>query len=143
MKFSVAIKDALGNIDSLTPNDQKWLDKFVKHYEGICYVSPTSDVKVLLNITISTQDEQVVPRVVSIPVYTLQILDARDGSPKVIHTFQRSKAGSTAGGVPGIVARVSNPQREVIQDAVDWIAHANIDLSTEPEPKASQPGPKS
>ncbi len=146
MKFSVTTKDALGNIDSgLPPGDEKWLGKFLKqHYEGMCYVTPSPDVKILLSITISTQDETVVPRVRSVPVYTLQILDARNGKPKIIRTFQRSKAGTSEGRVPGIIANISNPERGVILDAIDWIAKANLDLSTEPTPEEAQPaGPKS
>jgi hypothetical protein len=143
MRFSIAIKDALGNVDNLSSTDQQWLKKFLKHYQGMCYVPPSADVKVLLNIEISAQTAQVVPHVVNGPVYTLQILDARSGAPRVIRTFQRAKAGPSNGTVSGAIASIANPEREVIQDAVDWIAHANIDLSTESEPKASQSSPKS
>jgi hypothetical protein len=139
MRFSVATKDALGNIDPLAPNVEKWLGKTLKHYEGMCYVPPTPDAKILLSITISAQDETVVPRVRTVPVYTLQILDARNGETKIIRTFQRSKAGASEGGVPGIIANISNPEREVILDAIDWIAKSNVDLSTEPAPASAQP----
>ena len=143
MRFSIVVKDTLGNVDSLSSKDQTWLKKFVKHYQGMCYSQPSADVKVLLSIEISAQTAEVVPRVVNEPVYTLQILDARNGAPKVIRTFQRTKAGPSNGTVSGAISSLANPEREVIQDAVDWIAHANIDLSTEPEPNASQPRPKS
>src|SRR6185437_9753423 len=141
MRFSVAIKDTVGNIDSLSPKDQEWLKKFLRHYEGMCYLPTAADAKILLSIEISGQTSQVVPRVVNEPVYKLQILDARSGAPKVTRSFQRAKAGPNNGTVSGAIASIANPEREVIQDAVDWIAHANIDLSTELEPKASQPGP--
>jgi len=141
LNFSVAFVDSLGNLDAgLTPDDDKWVRKFLaKHYDGICYVAPSSDVKILFRVTASSQTETVVPRVTTVPVYTLQVMDARSGKPIVIRTFQRSKAGASALGLPGLIAAISNPKRGVIIEAVDWVASSNIDLTTDPPPSTAQP----
>ncbi len=140
VNFSVAFVDSLGNLDvGLTPDDDKWIRKFLaKHYDGICYVAPSPDVKILFRVTASSQTETVVPRVTTVPVYTLQVMDARSGKPVVIRTFQRSNAGASAPGLPGLIAAIGNPKRGVIIEAVDWIANSSIDLTTEPPPTTAQ-----
>ncbi len=159
VKFSVAVQDALGNVDiGLSPEDQKWFAKKVmKRYPGVCYVEQEANVGTWFYISVSTKDKEsatattqtysngdgtstsntrVTPRTTTYPVYTLKIGRFKEGKLEVLRTFQETNADS-GGGVTGLIDRLGSPRRDVIQDAVDWLSWTEIPDS-EPKSKSKK-----
>lgn len=128
IKFSLAERDALGNINiGFSSDGQKWFEKKLsKKYPNVCYAKQEPNAGIWFLISVSTQTEEVVPRVVNYPVYTLKIERMHEGTTDVLRTFERAKSGTTAGGIPGLVATMKNPERDVISDAVAWLASADL-----------------
>jgi len=150
LKFSIAQRDALGNVDlELNSDDQKWLEKKVlKHYPGICYADQKANEGIWFYIVVSTQTQEaatattntypngdgsttshtrITPQTTTYPVYTLKIGRFHDGNLEVLRTFQRTKGassggGGAVGGVVGLLSSLGNPEHDVIQDAIDWIS---------------------
>jgi hypothetical protein len=127
IKFSIAERDSLGNVNvGFSPDGQKWFEKKIaKKYPSVCYAKQEPNYGIWFFISVSTQTEEVVPRIANYPVYTLKIAHIHDGKTDVLRTFQRAKSGTTAGGVSGIIATLKNPERDVISDAIDWLSKAD------------------
>ena len=153
--FSLAERDTLGNVNvGFSPDGQKWLEKKVlKQYPNICYADQKANVGIWFYISVSTQTADsatattnrypnggggstshttVNTRPVEYPVYTLKIARFRNGNLEVLRTFQRVKTPS-GGSVVGLVASFSNPEHDVIADAVGWLA-ASGTTDTPPSP---------
>jgi len=154
LKFSIAQRDALGNVDlGLNTDDQKWLDKKVlKHYPDICYADQKANVGIWFYIAVSTQSQQsatattntypngdgsatshtrVTPQTTTYPVYTLKIGQFHDGDLEALRTFQRTKTPSN-GTLTGLVSSFSNPEHDVILDAVEWLESSGITATPAP-----------
>jgi hypothetical protein len=156
--FSLAERDTLGNVNvGLSPDGQKWLEKKVlKQYPNICYADQKANVGIWFYISVSTQTADsatattntypngdgsstrhttVNTRPVEYPIYTLKIGRFHDGNLEVLRTFQRAKTAS-GGSVVGLIASFSNPEHDVISDAVEWLSQTTLD-----QPNGSSPIP--
>jgi hypothetical protein len=156
--FSLAERDTLGNVNvGFSPEGRKWLEKKVlKQYPNVCYGDQKANVGIWFYISVSTQTVDsatattntypngdgsstshttVHTQPVEYPIYTLKIGRFHDGNLEVLRTFQRAKNPS-GGSVTGLISSLSNPEHDVIADAVEWLSQTNLD-----QPNGSSPIP--
>lgn len=146
LKVSLAERDTLGNVDvGIDPQDQKWFAKMLKRYPAVCYAEqkPNEGIWLYLSVSNSSRDtdeartrtlpdgnggttSQTVITNESASVYTLKIGRFKDNKLEVLRTFQRAKTSGGAGTVTGLFASFGNPERDVIEDAIDWLSKSGL-----------------
>jgi hypothetical protein len=155
LQFSLAERDALGNVNlGFSPDGKKWFEKtLAKQYPNVCYADQKANEGIWLYISVSTQSQDsatattrttpdgvggttshttVTPQTTAYPIYTLKIGRFHDGALEVLRTFQHAKVPS-GGTVTGLIRSFSNPEHDVITDAVDWLSASNT-INPQPAP---------
>jgi hypothetical protein len=139
-KFSLAEQDTLGNVNvGFSQDGLKWYEKKVeKQYPSVCYAEQKTNEGVWFFIQVTTQSQgtatattqnadgstshtTVTTGTVDYPVYTLKIGRFNNGVLEVLRTFQRIKSPAN-GTLTGFAHSFSNPEHDVIEDAVSWLS---------------------